>query len=114
MALDGIGGALTMYEVIRIGGLTQGVRRLADGAEIPINLKNMDYVAFVEWNSRQQVPLDLSDQPAPAPTQAEVRDAQAIAFLKGLPNSGDYNAAQVANAIRALRRLARFIPMNEV
>lgn len=36
-----------------------------DGANIPRNILNRDWRAFLDWNSQQAIPLDLSDLPPP-------------------------------------------------
>jgi hypothetical protein len=51
-----------MYEVKRVQGKVVGIKRLADGANIPIAPGNSDYHAFQKWNAAQPVPLDLGDQ----------------------------------------------------
>lgn len=44
-------------------GRYQGVTRAVDGAQIPPDLHNRDYQAFLVWNAQQVPPLDLSDVP---------------------------------------------------
>jgi crotonobetainyl-CoA:carnitine CoA-transferase CaiB-like acyl-CoA transferase len=62
-----------MYTVERLMGRVTGVRRLADGAVIPLAPDNADYQAFLAWNALQVPPLSLADT---SPTQAEL-DKQA-------------------------------------
>lgn len=53
------------YEVLRgKDGIVSGVKRLADGANIPADVENRDYRKFLEFNAAQQQPLDLSPHAA--------------------------------------------------
>ena len=51
-----------MYEIMRDMGRVGGIRRIADNAFIPRDVKNGDFIAFLEWNEKQSEPLDLSDK----------------------------------------------------
>jgi hypothetical protein len=57
--------------VYDIGGKAS-VQRIADGACIPVDVGNRDYVEFLAWNAKQATPLDVTDRAAPGPNQAEV------------------------------------------
>jgi LEA14-like dessication related protein len=41
-------------------GKVSGIKRTLDSASIPICEGNSDYQAFLEWNAKQVVPLDLN------------------------------------------------------
>jgi len=86
------------FTVMRFpNGKVAGVQR-DDGACMGI-----DHPEFVEWNSTQNPPLDITDHEPSPPTQTEINLNAAIDFLKDLPNTGNYSAAQASDAIRAIR-----------
>lgn len=51
-----------MYQLIysHQDGIVSGIKRLSDGASIPLAEGNTDYQAFLVWNAEQTVPLDLN------------------------------------------------------
>lgn len=51
-----------MYQLIysHQDGKVAGIKRLSDGASIPLAEGNMDYQAFLVWNAEQATPLDLN------------------------------------------------------
>ena len=51
-----------MYQLIysHNDGKVSGIRRLSDGASIPLAEGNTDYQAFLVWNAEQATPLDLN------------------------------------------------------
>ena len=50
-----------MYQLIYSqDGKVAGIKRLSDGATIPLSEGNMDYQAFLVWNREQAIPLDLN------------------------------------------------------
>ena len=51
-----------MYQLIysHQDGTVSGIKRLSDGASIPLAEGNMDYQAFLVWNREQATPLDLN------------------------------------------------------
>lgn len=49
------------YTLDRIKGKVVAVKRVADGASIPLDPSNRDYQDFLTWNAQQSPPLDLSD-----------------------------------------------------
>lgn len=61
------------------------IRRTADGALIPRDPKNQDYVEFLAWNAKQDPPLDtrnrVIEQPAPVKPDADL----AAIIEKALP-----------------------------
>jgi hypothetical protein len=81
-----------MYQLIysRIDGTVSGIKRLSDGASIPLAEGNTNYQEFLEWNAQQAVPLDLNSisqeildaNAARVATQA----AKAQAFIDNLPS----------------------------
>lgn len=46
-----------MYELIVIGS-QKSIRRISDGANIPIDLANRDFQEFLAWNAQQETPID--------------------------------------------------------
>lgn len=62
-------------------GRSVGVVRQSDGAQIPADPRNSDYAAFLEWNSRQSPPLDLSDRAPPTDAERAARDRASAAAL---------------------------------
>lgn len=77
-----------------------GVVRQSDGAQIPADPRNSDYAAFLEWNSRQSPPLDLSDREPLTPAQrlARVR----AAALGGLRTRADDTGVAVRATVAAI------------
>lgn len=66
-----------MYEITRKDGIVTGVRRIKDGAWSSIG--GRIHEEFLEWNAKQPVPLDLSDQPPePPPVDTEKEAIQTI------------------------------------
>ncbi len=50
-----------MYELIyNFDGKVSAIKRISDGACIPICEGNMDYQEFLTWNQVQSKPLDLN------------------------------------------------------
>ena len=67
-----------MYQLIysHIDGTVSGIKRLSDGASIPLAESNTDYQEFLEWNAQQAVPLDLSS------VSQEILDANAAMIAR--------------------------------
>ena len=66
-----------MYQLIysHQDGTVSGIKRLSDGATIPLAEGNTDYQAFLVWNAEQVVPLDLNS------ISQEILDANAARLL---------------------------------
>lgn len=66
-----------MYQLIYsfMDGTVAGIKRLSDGASIPLSEGNMDYQAFLVWNAEQATPLDLNS------ISQEILDANAARIL---------------------------------
>lgn len=66
-----------MYQLIYSyqDGKVSGIKRLSDGASIPLADGNTDYQAFLVWNAEQAVPLDLNS------VSQEILDANAARLL---------------------------------
>jgi hypothetical protein len=67
-----------MYKLFydQITGKVASIIRLSDNASIPLDERNMDFQAFLKWNSAQAVPLDLKSTIEPI-KPAPVRDLAA-------------------------------------
>lgn len=74
----------------RINGTVSGIKRLSDGASIPLAEGNTDYQEFLEWNAQQAVPLDLNsisqDILDANAARAARQQAKAQAFIDNLPS----------------------------
>lgn len=81
-----------MYQLIysHIDGTVSGIKRLSDGASIPLAEGNTDYQEFLEWNAQQAVPLDLSsvsqDILDANAARAAAQAAKAQAIIDNLPS----------------------------
>jgi thiamine pyrophosphokinase len=81
-----------MYQLIYSpeDGTVSGIKRLSDGASIPLTEGNSDYQEFLEWNAEQAVPLNLNSI---SQEMLDLRDAMIArqqakmqAFLDNLPS----------------------------
>jgi len=94
--------------------MTHGVIRLADGASIPNDPANRDYLRFLEWVADGNTP-DPQDPPPP-PTQDEIDATAARSYAKLIALRGmtpaqvsswlDANVTTLADARDALKTLA--------
>lgn len=87
------------YSVERASGKVMAIRRVADGALIPLDPKNSDYVKFIAWQYAQPTPLDTTDKTPDAPTAAEKRIATARKTLREAFKSGALSPIEEALAI---------------
>jgi len=71
---------------------THGITRLADGASIPADPQNTDYVAFLNWLSEGNTPTP-ADIP-PEPTYQQLRAAE-----YNLKSTGEQFAMQYDDAV---------------
>lgn len=93
---------------------TDAILRLADGACIPADERNADYVGFLAWQAAGNTPQPAD--PAPPPTQEELDAAAArvyakLAALRGMtPSQVDAwvntNVTDLASAKDAIKTLA--------
>jgi len=94
-----------MYELNHgTDGKLNCIRRLKDGASIPICEGNRHYRVFVEWNSKQGVPLVLEDRAPDAPTQEEVEkkaESEKLTVLRIKAQGGTLSADDVSAAVEA-------------
>lgn len=65
-----------------IGSKVGCIIRLSDGANIPLCEANADYQAFLKWNRKQQIPLDLNSTIEPAKPEPARDLAKEIDDLK--------------------------------
>lgn len=54
-------------------GKVSGIKRTRDSASIPLAEGNTDYQAFLEWNSKQTVPLKLDSIYEPTPEEVAAK-----------------------------------------
>lgn len=99
-------------------GKPRGVRRLLDGACIPLAPGNSDFREFLEWNRMQPTPQDLEavDQATVDAWAAQetLQTLRVQEFVENLPtwlqvsNAVD-NIASLAGAKAFLKKLARVV-----
>jgi hypothetical protein len=70
------------YQVIRIRGVAVGVRRLSDGAQIPLHRDNRDYREFQKWHNAQAEKLDFSATSGEPPHARDLRVRQARKYIR--------------------------------
>lgn len=96
----------------------RGVRRLIDGAEIPLAPGNSDFREFLEWNAAQAIPFDLDavDQPTVDAylAQEALQDLRTKELVENLPNwlrvsNAVDNISSLAGAKAFLKKLARVV-----
>ena len=99
-------------------GKPRGVRRLLDGACIPLAPGNSDFREFLEWNKVQPTPLDLEAVDRPTVdaylAQETLQAQRAQELVENLPtwlqvsNAVD-NISNLAGAKVFLKKLARVV-----
>lgn len=90
------------------------VLRIADGARIPRDPSNLDYVAFLTWQAQGNTPQAADPPPPPTQDMLDVQAANTYAKLVALRNMTpaqvmtyiDANVNNLAEARDALKTLA--------
>ena len=99
-------------------GNPRGVRRLIDGADIPLVPGNSDFREFLEWNRTQPTPLGLEtvDQATVDAYLAReaLQDLRTKELVENLPNwlrvsNAVDNISNLAGAKAFLKKLARVV-----
>ena len=76
------------------------------GESIPICLENRHYQEFLEWNSKQETPLILSDKAPDPPTIKEVQRQNNLDLIQTLKNKQDeWTVKDLEDAVKALINL---------
>jgi hypothetical protein len=86
------------YKKVNFNGVLSAIRRLADGASIPINPDNRDYAEYLKWVTDGGVPEEAD--PPPPPSQDEL-DAEAARTYAKLVAIRDMTPAEVQTWIDA-------------
>lgn len=101
-----------------ITGKPRGVRRLIDGADIPLVSGNSDFQKFLKWNQAQPTPMNLEavDQPTVDAYLAKeaLQDLRTKELVENLPNwlrvsNAVDNISSLAGAKAFLKKLARVV-----
>jgi hypothetical protein len=97
-------------------GKVSGIKRNKDSASLPLAEGNSDYQAFLEWNAKQAVPLDIVtvNQTIKDAYEAEkaareaAQAAKAKAIIDNLPSWAQVEAAiDAADTLPKLRAIVK-------
>jgi hypothetical protein len=75
------------------GVAVEGIRRVSDGAFIPEDARNADWIAYTKWLAEGNTPADADPVPVPQPTVAK-----RPAIMRALDKAGLLEACRAAVA----------------
>ena len=87
-----------MYRIVRTpdGKFSAIVLRESSGSDVSFGPDDRQWLDFLTWNAKQEVPLDLSDKPPkPPPVDADIERIKAIVAKR----DDEITAAEAKEAI---------------